>query len=316
MATSFLLYTISCRSNINYELSSKPQPTNADERTVTNILYTQTDVASSPHNVDNYAELESSRSYQSTSVPQHTLLHSSNTSDSGSHTYSKPTTPCSNNKTGNSFSLDTSAAGYSEVENELSYSKLDNTHGNSLSNSQVDPREYSHIDKAHQYSKLDSMNSKGYSTLDANQQEIFTHGHQQQQEESSTLPQPYEIPFSPNETGTSASTSHTYSTVKDEVGSTGYSKLHIFDGESDRSRMFSRNEKRQKSPSSAVCSGGNVMDPSRYETASIQDASSREIQEVYIGQQHETGKDDDMVINNAYESSGNGISGGQSTNQN
>ena len=227
---------IPCRSNNVYDQNSDVQ------RTVNNVLYRETDIPSpekipqstnpSPPHVYDYAGLEDTRDGipQPSLIAQHTLLHSTNaTSDSGSHSYSKPTTPVSKSRNGGGMFVD--ALGYSELENYQSYSKLNDNQGDSLLDQGQSSPGYSQIADEHKYSKLSEVNSKGYSQLDV--------GAVTEQEGLSSSVLPYEIPVSPTSNDADASDhqveveSHAYSTVSGEVCDTGYSKLHVFGNEED-----------------------------------------------------------------------------------
>lgn len=238
------------RSNINYELGSKPQRQEVDERTVHNDLYTRQEIPAStslsashstpPLHVYDYASLGVTRTtdpqlLSSPQVPQHTLLHSmASNSDNGSHAYSKPTTPLSNyDRTVNSF--DALACSSLPARQANDYSKLNGVQvdpilDQSQSYSEVGGGNYSHIDEAHKYSKLSDMNSKGYSQLDKCGSQATSCEQQRLPEEPA---QPYEIPFSPTSNSADPEEelrNHAYSTVAAETDSTGYSKLHVFEG--------------------------------------------------------------------------------------
>ncbi len=207
------------RSNINYELSSKPPVPNDTERTVHNSLYTRQEIpaatttlpSSSPSVPHVYASVgigdDQNPRLPDLDIPQHTLLlHSTaSTSDAGGlHTYSKPTTPITNyDVTGNSF-LVQSPGNHSQAYSALQigdYSKLNNSSGDpnfthSSQSSEIDSSHYSHIDDSHKYSKLSESNSKGYSQLAVVESQVNQHVEHQVDEESEA--QPYECPLSAN----------------------------------------------------------------------------------------------------------------------
>lgn len=239
------------RSNINY---SKSHRQDVDERTVHNELYTRQEVpvatatanqAAPPLHVYDYAAVGVARTTDPTQlVPQHTLLHSmTSNSDSGSHAYSKPTTPLSNyDRTMNSFdalgssSLPASQTNdYSKLNGTQTYAVLDQSQN--LHSGDADGAHYSQIDDAHKYSKLSEMNSKGYSQLDACGPSSF-----EQQQTSEELVQPYEVPLSPASNHTDpdedSRTNHAYSTVAADMDSMGYSKLHVFEDSQGKKKQL------------------------------------------------------------------------------
>ena len=235
--TSISIYS----SNINYDLGPKPQAQDVEQRTVHNDLYTRQDI---PSNVTTSLSANHSASpqhvydYASSSVQQHTLLHSmASNSESGSHAYSKPTTPLSNyDRTANSFDALGSSSLPSSRTNE--YSTLNGIHAEPV----LDPSQshsgaagdgqYSQIDDKHKYSKLSDKNSKGYSQLDMG----GSHPSDQQQStpEEEIVALPYEVPFSPTSDPDEEARSHAYSTMASaDAESTGYSKLHVQAGQTN-----------------------------------------------------------------------------------
>lgn len=226
-----------------------------DERVVHNGLYTRQEIPTTtsvsgsqsapPLHVYDYAAVGvgGSTHPQLSLVPQHTLLHSTaSTSDNGSHAYSKPATPSSNyDRTANTF--DSLGSPSLPVTQTNDYSKLNGVQaGSTLDHSQayseVGGGEYSQIDDSHKYSKLSDMNSKGYSQLDMSVSQATSSIERPQVTSSIEKPQeevaqPYEEPLSPPTNCTDPEEdvrNHPYSTVAAEADSTGYSKLHVFEG--------------------------------------------------------------------------------------
>jgi hypothetical protein len=246
-------------------MSGKPQVQDVEERTVHNLLYTKQDILTTgttpiPANHSSTSPLHA-YDYASPAVQQHTLLLQSTASNSenGFHSYSKPTTPLSNyDRTANSF--DALAVPASQT-NE--YSTLNDVHADSVLGRSQNSLEatgsghYSQIDDSHKYSKLSETNSKGYSQLDLcgslSPEQLDQELPRENQIESAA--QPYEVPFSPVSDQEEEQRNHSYCTVATaETGSTGYSKLHVFEGEQGNTRTVA-NPSTSEGPSNGISAG-------------------------------------------------------------